>query len=891
MSRRPPRLAEWVITRTLPGGEDREVVLGDLAEEFDDITGRRGEGPARSWYWRQVLRSIVPNLVRAWSLPLPGSVEKPPGGVMESLLQDIRYGLRMLGRRPTFAAVGVLSLVIGIALSTVVFSLLNAVLLRPLPVRDPDSLAVVLEQRKDGVAHNFSYPDFEDYRAAQHTFDGMAAYSRTDVSVRHSAGSQVVPGELVSGDYFDLLGVGMKLGRALSPDDHRSGAAAAAVVSETLWRQIAGQSASFTSHPVVVNDREFAIVGVVRAPFRGMEVGRDVRIWMPLQAQGLLDPRDAGALRARGMSWLTVIGRLRPGVGLAQGGNELTAVEASLARERGQGPARTLTLATGRQGDSSLPATTGGPLKLLFGAALLVLVVACANVSNLLLVRATERTGEMAVRSALGAGRGRLARLVLIEALLLAVLGGGMAMVAARWLGGIGASFISSFGEPVTLDMSFDWRLVLFVAAVSLAATLIAGLAPLGAVFRASNRGSLSHHGRSSPGPATTRTHRVLLVGQFALSLALVAAAVLLGRTVHNLRTVPTGLDMEHVALIGVDPVAAQMPPARAAAYFESALQALAAQPGVRAAAFGRVIPLGFGGSRTTIAVPGYQPAAEEDMEINLNTVSPGYFDTLGIAIREGRAFDQRDVGGRRGVLIVNETMARRYWPGRRAVGQRVVVDPGEPPLEVVGVVPDVKYRMLREASGPSFYLPLAQAGASRGVLHVRTEGDPRAHLQTLRRTLNAVDPSVPVTSIRTLRDQATLNMNDERLAMLIGLTLGVAALVLSAVGLYGSMSYLVGQRTRELGVRIALGATAADLRRTVLGEGVRISAIGALLGVALALPLARMIESRLFGVSARDPLTLAGAAILLAATALLASWAPARRAAGVDPLRALRNE
>jgi len=810
---------------------------------------------------------------------------------MESLFLDLRYGLRMLNRRRMVVVVAVTSLVVGIALPAVVFSLLNAVLLRPLPVRDPGSLAVLLEARKDSIAHNFSYPDYLDYQSAQHTFEAMTAYSKYDVTVRHETGSQVVAAELVSGNYFDLLGVAARAGRTLSPADDRPGAPPAAVVSEALWRQFAGSNGAFSSRMIRVNERDVTVVGVIAPPFRGLEVGRDVRVWMALHALPILDPRDASTLRQRTTSWLTVIGRLRDGVTLRAGAGELSSVDAALASRSGRQP-RALTLVSGRQGDSRLPATAGGPLKLLFAAALLVLIVACANVSSLLLVRASERTHEIAVRTALGAGRARLARLVLVEAMWLAVIGAAIAMVAASWLAGLAAPLISSYGEPVTLDLSLDWRTLLFIASVAATATLFAGLAPLAGVLRTSRATSLSDGGRvASAGPATSRAHRVLLVGQFALSLTLVVAAILLARTVHNLGNLPTGFDMDHVVLASVEPAAAQLDARRALAYFAAAVGALEQHPGVRYAAVARVVPLGFGGSRTSISIPGHEPGTDEDMEINFNSISPSYFDALGIPIREGRAFTADDRAGRPRVVIVNQTMARRYWPRRSAVGGRVVLDPRQPPLEVVGVVPDVKYRVLREPERSSFYLPLAQAGAPRGVFHVRTEGDPRLLLADVRRVLAALNPSVPVTALRTLRDQAALNMNDERVAMLIGLSLGVAALLLAAVGLYGSISYMVGQRRRELGVRIALGATAADIRRAVLVQGLRISATGAVLGIALAFVLARALQPRLFGVSASDPLTLALSVAMLTAAALAASWAPARRAAKMDPLRALRTE
>ena len=887
MTPRPPRIAEWLVALTLsPAHREREVVLGDLAEEFADMAATDGLRAARRRYRQQVVRSVLPNLYRNLTRPRRSPRPPRPGGTMESIVQDLRYGWRMLVRRPAVTAVAIASLAIGMALPAVVFSLLNAVLLRPLAVADPDRLAVLLEVRKDNLSHNFSYPDFADYAAAQRDFDGMIAYSRSDAAVRTASGTRVVAAELVSGAYFELLGVRLRAGRALTSDDDTRAAAPAVVVSEAFWRELAGD-APFASQTVAVNEQPFTVVGVVAAPFRGMEVGRDVRVWVPLHAAGLLNPRHSLALSERRMSWLTVVARLRDGVSLEQAGRALPALEASVASAAGRTQPRTLTLAPGRQGDSILPSTAGAPLTMLFAAALLVLLVACANVSNLLLVRATERSREIAVRSALGAGRGRLARLVLVEAMLLAAAGGVLAVAAARWLSRLGAAMITSFAEPVTLDMALDWRVLAFVVASGAVTTMAAGLAPAIRLLRPP--APLDGTRGASPGRSTTRAHHAILAAQFALSLALVTAAVFLARTVHNLSSLDTGLDLDRVALATVDPSAARYDAEASRAYVEAAVAALERFPGVAAAGFGRVIPLGFGGSRTTIGVPGYTPAADEDMEINFNTVTPGYFEALGIEPVAGRVFDPRDGRGRPPVVIVNATMAARYWPGRAAVGQRVALD--DQSLEVVGVVADVKYRSLREGRRPSFYLPLAQGSARGGVLHIRTEGDPRALLPALPRILSDVDARVPVTGVRTLRDQAALNMNDERTAMTIGVALGLAALLLSGVGLYASMSYLVRQRTKELGVRLALGATARHLRGTVLGQGLRIAAVGTLLGLAAAFALARSLESRFFGVTAGDPLAFALAAGVLAGAALLASWAPARRAARVDPLQALREE
>ena len=809
---------------------------------------------------------------------------------MDSMLQDLRYGWRMMRRRPFTTSVALASLVIGLSLPTVVFSLLNAVLLRPLPVAAPDQLAVLLEQRPDGTSHNFSYPDFADYRAAQRSLTDMAAYSRADVMLRSTSGARMAAAELVSGGYFATMGVPMRFGRAIGDADDRPGAAPVAVVSEALWRDIAADPHSFEPRTINVNATEVAIIGVAARPFEGMEIGRGTRLWAPLHAQPILDPAGGRNLvPRRTTSWLTVIGRLRPGVTRERAAADLNDTERSLAREAGR-PAMTLRFAPGRQGDSFLPEATGGPLRLLLGAALLVLLIACANIANLLLARSTGRTHEIAVRSALGAGRTRLARLVLLETLMLGAAGIAAALLAARWLTGFAVPFITRLGDAAALDVSFDWRVALFVTTAGLGATLLAALAPTVAAWRTSPAGSLVEAGRTASAvPRTRRLRRGLIVVQFALSLALLVAATLLARTVYHLRALPTGFDMEHIALLAVDPEAAQFDGARMRAYLTDAITRLSRIPGVKAAGFGKVIPLGFGGSRTTISVPGYEPRPGEDMEINLNRISSSYFEAMGIALVEGRSFDAPEMDGRRPGMIVNRTMAARYWPGRRAIGQHVVMDGTT--IEVVGVAHDVKYRILREEAAPSFYLPLDTQRATAGVLHVRTDGDPSALLETLRRTVASVDPLVPITAVRTLRQQVALNLTDERMAMAIGLVLGGAALLLAAAGLYGSMAYAVGQRTRELGVRMALGATGGEIRRLVLRQALIESLAGTAIGSGLALWLARGLEHRLFGVKPTDIPTLLACATLLAAIAVVATWVPARRAARVDPVTALRVE
>ena len=895
----PPRLAEWLLERTLHAGV-RASALGDLEEEFGQRARRDGPRTARRWYWQQTRRSIVPGLAGRREAGLaPGRADagfslhgkahgKDP--LMSAFTQDIRFALRMMRRQPLVTVVAVTSLALGIALSAGVFGLLEAAVLRPLPVRDPDTLRVVLEQRDTGVNHNFTYPGFDAYRRSQRSFTDVIAYTPTTVSVSADGITTPLEGELVSGGYFPTLAPPMRLGRGLTDADNVAGTQAV-VLSRAAWRDLYGDPPSIGNRSIRLNSVDYAVVGVTDAPFRGMQMGRDARFWAPLAAQVVLDPASgANFLTMDTVSWLTVVGRLREDVTDTEAEAELNATGLALTQTpEDRGPR--LFLQAGAQGDSRLPELVASPLQLLLGASLLVLLVACANVAGLLLSRAGDRGREMAVRAALGAGRARLARLLFVESAALGRLGGAAGLIAAQWVAPLAVSLFAQFGDAVTLDVGVNVPVLLFAAGLGLAAAVAAGLAPVVRVWRAMPSGVLAGGGRAaSAGPAAGRWRRGLVIAQFALTLALVASSALLVRTLANLRAIPTGLDVEHIALLSVSPESAQYEGAAFRDYLRRAEAALAAVPGVRAAAYGRVMPLGFGGSRMTVGVPGYQPAPDEDMELNYNVVAPGYFDALGIDLLDGRAPNAADGTGRSIVVVVNETMARRFWPDGRAVGRTVTQ--GDDAWEVVGVARDVKYRTIREEPRPSFYLSLTQVVIARGgVLHVRTAGDPAPMLGALRQALADVDPAVPISTVRTLEDQVSLNVNRERATMSLGLGLGGAALILSAVGLFGLTASLVARRRREMGVRLALGAVPGDLSRLVLRESLMLAVWGSALGVGLAFWLGRLIESRLYGVGAFDVVSLVAAIAVLAAVGLLAAWVPSRRAARVDPAVVLRVE
>jgi predicted permease len=529
-------------------------------------------------------------------------------------------------------------------------------------------------------------------------------------------------------------------------------------------------------------------------------------------------------------------------------------------------------------------------LQLLLAAALLVLIVAAANVANLLAARASDRDRELAVRMALGAGRSRVIRLLISEAL---IIGGGssvLALAVAGWLARVVVPLLPGLADPAALDVGISWRVAGVVALLGLTTTFLASLVPILSVGRRGTAQALAEGGRAASGSG--RIRHALVVAQFALSLALVVAAALLIRTLINVRGIATGLDLNRVVLMEVDPEAAGYDGPRTRQYLTSALEGLRQIPGVMAAGYGRVIPLGFGGSRSSIEIPGHTPKPDEDMEINFNTVSPGYFEALGIALVSGRLPNDQDSAGRRRVAVINETLAKRYWPDG-AVGRTMHFVGNTPPeLEVIGVVRDVKYRFIREEATPTFYTAALQSTTMRGgVLHVRTQGTPGPLMAMVRKTLIDVDRNVPVTMVRTLREQRDRNTADERLAVTIGVVLGGVALALAAVGLFAAMSSAVVSRRREIGVRLALGAHPARVVRLVLAGSLRLVLIGAALGFIGAYWAVQFLEQRLYGVTAHDPASFVISVLVLGVVALAAAWAPARRAAGIDPIQALRTE
>ena len=875
--RLPLRLLAWSLRP-----DEREYLIGDLIEEYE-LRAAHDRGAAGRWLWRQTLTSMAPNIRRrVGRRESPASTTR--GVPMRGILTDLRFSLRLLRQQPLLAIVALFSLVIGLGLNVVLFTVANAVLYRPLPVRDPHALALLGMQRPSNVAQNFPYVAYDTFARQPDVFDALVAYASRNAALR--VGGDTIPGhgELVSGTFFPGLGVPMATGRGLTPDDDRAAAPPAAVVSARLWRERFG-GVPLSEQTLTINGRAFSVVGVTRDSFRGMFAGARADFWIPLAHSSVVTGADL--LPRRTTSWLWLIGRLRPGVSMEGARAALDPTLAAMFAAVGADP-QPLVVSSGMRGSDALTPRLERPLRLLMLAAGFVLLVACVNVANLQLARGAARRRELAVRAALGAGRARLVRLLLIDVVLLVVPASALALALA-WAGrGPALGLITRFGQPVALAAPLDARVLLFASAAAAGAAAVVGLLSAWGAARPSAL-ALTDGGRSETG-SRGRAQRTLVVVQFALSMTLLAGAALLVRSVTNLRTLDLGF-ATNVVMIEAAPRDAQIAGPAVVQYVDQAIARAAAVPGVESAAAAHVLPLDFGGSRMTVRIPGYTPRPDEDMELNYLRVTPGYFETMRIPLLRGRAFDTRDAAGAPIRVVVNETMARRYWPDGDAVGRPIGVFNDEAPDgEVVGVAADVHYRMVREEPRPSFYLPFAQAPFFQAVVHARTAGDPSPFVEPVRRAVAAVHAGVPVSRALSLRAQKLRNIADDRMAEAIGVTLGVSALLLAATGLYGTMAFAVRRRTREIGVRMALGASVADVRRLVLGQGLALAMIGAAAGTLAALGAGRLFASQLYGVSPSDPASITAALTILTAIALLAAWLPARKATRIEPVVALRE-
>jgi predicted permease len=812
---------------------------------------------------------------------------------LSGLGQDVAYAGRVLRRSPAFTAVAILTLGLGIGANTAVFSVVYAVMLKPLPCADSGRLFNVFQvQPQQGIAGTgWSYPNYRELREQTTVFSGMAGAQQHQLTLRIGGEPSVVSTAVVTPELFSVFGVEPLAGRALTPEDGRAGALPVVVLGERLWRRGFGADPRAVGRSVLLDQRPFTVVGVMPASFRFPLLAEKDQVWIPL-AQ---DPLFGSWMEQRGGHWLQVTGRLRKGVSPQRARGELDGLGARLARafpaeNEGWG-IRMAPLQSMIVGDAK------SPLLVLLGAVGLVLLIACANVAHLLLARASSRAREIAVRTSLGAGRARVVRQLLTESAVLGLLGGA-AGIGLAWGGVRGLGSMLETALPLVNAVRVDAAVLLFALALSLAAGCAFGLAPAWFATGASLPTSLREGGPRAGEPRPRRRARTLLAaGEIALAMVLLVAAGLLLRSFANLLAVDPGFDVRKVVKADVSLPRFQYPnPPQWAAFADELLRRLEARPGLADSAVAVPLPIANGRVSLPFDVVGRPPSSTGAARAaSYVSVSPGYFRVMGIPLVKGRLFDGRDVASSPEVCLVSQAMARVYFAGRDPIGERLRF--GFPPGSVgseraiVGVVGDVRDAGLGQDPGPMMYVPFAQAPFWGGGVVVKSALDAASVATAIRREVRALDPGLPVTDVATLPDSIDASLAQTRLrTLLLGLFAAIA-LALAATGIFGVVSYSVACRTNEIGLRVALGATHGAILRMVLGETLLLALAGLAVGVPCALGASRLIAHLLFRVPADDPATLAAVAAALGAVAALAGYVPARRAMGVNPIVALRHE
>ncbi|MFY9553406.1 MAG: ABC transporter permease, partial [Blastocatellia bacterium] len=857
--------------------------------------------------------------------------------IVETLLQDIRFGFRMLRKNPSFTAVAVLTLALGIGANAAIFSVLDAVLLQMLPVHDPQQLVLVRWTAKDWPAivedlegsnrkdpnggwlsESVPFPIYDAMRTENTTCSELFAFAAniTGSNVQIEGKPHSAASEAVSGSYFSGLGVQTFLGRPILPDDDLPAAPAVAVLSHSFWKNKLGGDSSVVGKTIAMNSIPFTVAGVAPPGFTGTQPGEDVEVWVTLHMfprlmqaldfGGPLQPGGDAAAAASaywekpGTWWLVVMGRVKNGVSEPQVRAELDGIfnqriDSMITSEKAQENRPSLNLAPGNKGLDRLRRQFSEPLFVLMGAVGLVLLIACANVAGLLLARATARQREIAVRLSLGAKRMRLIKQLLTESLLLAALGGALGLLIARWFSQLLVALVGSGRQSIELPLEVNWRVLLFTAVVAIITGILFGLAPAFSTTRISLTAALKEGGGGSRlGARRSGLAKALVSAQVALSLVLLVGAGLFLRTLRELENVPLGFERQQVILFSVAPGLNGYTGARLIEYYRQMRDRVAAIPGVSAVTFSAHGPIGDGSSSSSIRIPGVT-TGKELFDLYRHLIGPGYFETLGIPVLRGRVLDESDNATGPQVAVVNQALARKAFGEENPLGKILRFGSEKKPrdFQIVGVVGDAKYSDLREDAPPTAYFSHLQAinSASYMTFQVRTSGDPETVVASLRNEVAEVDANIPITKIDTLVQRIDKALLLERMFSRLIASFGVLALILVCVGLYGTMSYFVARRTNEIGIRMALGARPSTVFRMVLVEGLVLTGAGVVAGLAGAAFGTRLISSVLFGVPALDVLTYASVAALLVGVGLFACYVPARRAMKVDPMVALRYE
>jgi predicted permease len=812
---------------------------------------------------------------------------------MTSFWQDVRYSLRMIARAPGFAAIAILTLALGIGANTTIFSWVNSALLNPVPgLAKPNEILSLVQGGKDDYL-GFSYPDIQAMRDGQQSFSGIAACMFTPMSLTGKGKPERVWGMVASANYFDALGVRPILGRGFLPaEDEKPGGAPVAVISYRLWQTHFGANPNAVGQQIELNQHSYTIVGVTPPAFQGSITGLRMEVWVPVMMQAQVMP-GGDMLHDHGNLWLFAYGRLKPGVSAQQAEEEMTVKLKQEARnypEEHKGHDRVTVYPLWRN-PFSFNIFFSILLPTLMAIAGLVLLLACANMANLMLVRAVGRRREIAIRMSLGASRWRLVRQLLVESLMLSLAGGAVALLITLWTAGTLMKFVPAMDFPISLVVHADHTVLLATVVVSLLTGVIFGILP---ALRASGVAPVAvlkeESGSASGGLRKARLASGLVVAQISLSLVLLVCAGLFIRSFLSAQKMDLGFNPHNVLIAAYDLFTAGYSEEKGTEFDRELVAKLEALPGIQAVSLTDRLP-GLSPGSTSVRPEGYVSQASESMETPMAIVTPKYFHTMQIPLVKGRDFTPQDNKNSQRAAIVSEAFANRYWPGQEALGKRLNSDLTHEWFTVVGVARDSKMTSLSEKPAPFLYLPFYQVYRGTMIVTARVNGDPLTFGKTVEKTIHELNSDLVVYDVTSLELSERSTSFPQHIAGTFVGAFGLLALVLAAIGIYGVTAYTTRQRTHEIGIRMALGASKEDVLRLVLGHGLRLTFIGVALGLAASFALTRYLSTLLLGVTSTDALTFSTVAILLCAVALFASFIPARRAMRVDPMVALRYE